>query len=424
MDIRSGELWESGAVIQLEPQPFQVLALLVERSGDLVTRDEIRTAVWSDGTTVAFDLSLNYCNRQVRLALRDDARQPRYLETVPKRGYRFLAAVQAVREAAERSPKVQRLPKNPEAVKPFREAEHLSTTWELEKTKQAAQLYRDVIRLAPEFPDTYAALANALVILPFMGDPRDPAEAEQMALQAISMDDSLALAHVALGHGYWHQWKWEAADSSFRRGVGLDPECVAANQLYGLYLVTCARCEEAIRYARKAAELEPTSGVILYSLAHIYLQAEQFEEAIQQNLQTLLISRHYPSSYASLVRAYAMKGDLPQLEQVLDEWERVSGAHASGTWRSYWLARCGKMDQARVAYDEWSRRASPAGRVSLSAAIALVALEDFPGALSALEEGVRQHGATLIWLKVAPELQVLRTHPRYRRLLESMGFPS
>src|SRR4029450_3918540 len=84
----SGELWDSGRPVKLAPQPFLVLVLIVRASGSLVTREQLRAAVWADGTSVEFDQGLNYCVRQIRIALNDDARKPRYIETVPKRGYR------------------------------------------------------------------------------------------------------------------------------------------------------------------------------------------------------------------------------------------------------------------------------------------------------------------------------------------------
>jgi DNA-binding winged helix-turn-helix (wHTH) protein len=93
-DPESGELrGPDGVLVPLEPQPAKVLAMLASRPGALVTRDELRAAVWPDGTHVEFDQGLNYCIRQVRAALRDDARRPVFIETVARRGYRFLPKV-------------------------------------------------------------------------------------------------------------------------------------------------------------------------------------------------------------------------------------------------------------------------------------------------------------------------------------------
>jgi DNA-binding winged helix-turn-helix (wHTH) protein len=84
---------DDGAIVPLEPQPARVLAALTSRPGALVTRDELRASVWPEGTYVAFDQGLNYCIRQIRVALGDDARHPVFIETVARRGYRFLPPV-------------------------------------------------------------------------------------------------------------------------------------------------------------------------------------------------------------------------------------------------------------------------------------------------------------------------------------------
>jgi DNA-binding winged helix-turn-helix (wHTH) protein len=93
-DPGSGELrGPDGAIVPLEPQPARVLAVLAGRPGALVTRDELRASVWTEGTHVEFDQGLNYCIRQVRAALGDNARQPVFIETVARKGYRFLPHV-------------------------------------------------------------------------------------------------------------------------------------------------------------------------------------------------------------------------------------------------------------------------------------------------------------------------------------------
>jgi TolB-like protein/DNA-binding winged helix-turn-helix (wHTH) protein/Tfp pilus assembly protein PilF len=99
LDAASGELRKSGVLIRLAPQPFKLLLLLTSRPGELVSRDEIREAIWGKQTCVDFDQGLNVCMRQIRAALSDDAATPRYVETLPRRGYRFVAQVQAVGQA-------------------------------------------------------------------------------------------------------------------------------------------------------------------------------------------------------------------------------------------------------------------------------------------------------------------------------------
>src|SRR5438270_3664674 len=100
-DIRTGELLRDGSRIKLQEQPFQVLVALLERSGDVVTREDLRQRLWPSDTFVDFDHSLNTAINKLREALRDSASNPRFIETKSRRGYRFIAPVQVVTNDAE-----------------------------------------------------------------------------------------------------------------------------------------------------------------------------------------------------------------------------------------------------------------------------------------------------------------------------------
>ena len=98
VDTRSGELRRNGCKIELQDQPFQALILLLERPGEVVTREELTEKLWSADTFVDFERGLNKAINKLRGALRDDAEKPRYIETLPQRGYRFIAAVDSDRD--------------------------------------------------------------------------------------------------------------------------------------------------------------------------------------------------------------------------------------------------------------------------------------------------------------------------------------
>lgn len=100
LDLRSGELRRDGVLVKLQPQPAKVLALLVMRAGEIVTRVEVAEQVWGSQTFVDFEHGLNFAVRQIRTALGDHAEHPRFVETLPKRGYRFIAPVDKVVDKA------------------------------------------------------------------------------------------------------------------------------------------------------------------------------------------------------------------------------------------------------------------------------------------------------------------------------------
>ncbi|HSB18356.1 MAG TPA: winged helix-turn-helix domain-containing protein, partial [Bryobacteraceae bacterium] len=96
VDLRARELRKGGLKIKLQEQPFQVLALLLERAGQVVTREELRQALWPSDTFVDFDQSLNTAVRKLREVLGDTASTPRFIETLPRNGYRFVAPLEAI----------------------------------------------------------------------------------------------------------------------------------------------------------------------------------------------------------------------------------------------------------------------------------------------------------------------------------------
>ena len=95
IDLRAGELRKRGIKIKLQEQPFQVLAMLLEHPGEVVTREELRGRLWPEDTFVDFDKSLNTAVNKLREAMGDEADNPRFIETLPRRGYRFIVPVEA-----------------------------------------------------------------------------------------------------------------------------------------------------------------------------------------------------------------------------------------------------------------------------------------------------------------------------------------
>ncbi len=104
LDVRSGELRKAGVQIGLQEQSLQVLTLLLERSGDLVTRDELRQRLWPNGTFVDFEHGLNAVINRLRETLGDSAESPRFIQTVPRRGYRFIAPLEGAVQASAAVP--------------------------------------------------------------------------------------------------------------------------------------------------------------------------------------------------------------------------------------------------------------------------------------------------------------------------------
>src|SRR5271168_1559476 len=96
VDLRAGELRKHSSRIRLQEKPLRVLAALAERQGQLVTREELKKRLWPDDTFVDFETGLNTAVSKLRDALSDHAEKPRYIETIPRHGYRFVMPVEVI----------------------------------------------------------------------------------------------------------------------------------------------------------------------------------------------------------------------------------------------------------------------------------------------------------------------------------------
>ncbi len=102
VDLKAGELRKNGLKVRLSGQPFEILAMLLERPGEVVTREELQQRLWPEGTFVDFDHSLNTAINKIRESLGDSAENPRFVETLARRGYRFIAPVQGMGQTLSR----------------------------------------------------------------------------------------------------------------------------------------------------------------------------------------------------------------------------------------------------------------------------------------------------------------------------------
>src|SRR5688500_13000407 len=117
IDMRLREVRRGATVIRLQAQPFEILAVLLEHGGQVVTREQLRQRLWPDGTSVDFEHSLNAAIKRLRAALGDDATAPRYVETMPRRGYRFIGRPDPANGRDDRAAGGQARPRL--AVSPF-----------------------------------------------------------------------------------------------------------------------------------------------------------------------------------------------------------------------------------------------------------------------------------------------------------------
>jgi DNA-binding winged helix-turn-helix (wHTH) protein len=162
--LDSGELLCQGRSVRLQPQPARVLEALARRSGEVVSRRQLQRMIWGEGVHVDFEEGLNYCIKEIRRALGDRVREPRYLETVPRRGYRFLPEVRVRRRAPKvvaveaRGPVAQRWI----AVTRLVHIGRQTTATELGETLREELIARLAERLGPSYGVLRVELTNLI----------------------------------------------------------------------------------------------------------------------------------------------------------------------------------------------------------------------------------------------------------------------
>src|SRR5216684_3737718 len=127
IDLHAGELLKNGLKIKLQEQPFQILTMLLSRPGEVVTREELRQKLWPTDTFVDFDVGLNTIIKRLRDTLGDSAESPRYVETLPRRGYRFIAPVEEA--SASSGPVLIAEERGAGTTEPPRKPWRLGTSW-------------------------------------------------------------------------------------------------------------------------------------------------------------------------------------------------------------------------------------------------------------------------------------------------------
>jgi TolB-like protein/DNA-binding winged helix-turn-helix (wHTH) protein/Tfp pilus assembly protein PilF len=287
--------------------------------------------------------------------------------------------------------------------------------------EKSAEIYREVIRRAPEFAPAHARLAS-LLARGAQGGLSGPAlsAAKQAADRALQLDPNSAEAHTALAHVYLKAWKWQEAEAEFRTAVMLDPELPEARQLYGQFLATQGRFAEAMEQSDHAVQLAPTSALLWFYWSMVRLHAGRLDEAIEGAQRAVELDRGCVVADRVVARAYALQGMTAKaLESVRDPARQVPNDNPE-LWQAMYLAQLGKQREALEMIRRWEATRKVEARPPVGFALALLAVGEAERGFEVLEDSVRKHVAGMLWLKVMPELAPYRNHERYRKAVALM----
>jgi DNA-binding winged helix-turn-helix (wHTH) protein len=346
LDTRTGELRKAGRKLRLPGRAFRALALLLENAGEVVTREELKKRIWPNEVHVEFEHGLNNAIHRIREAL-GDARDA--LETLPRRGYRFLGEVERV--TAEEAPRGGRyaltagallavfglvlwvFPRD--AVDPgAREAELRGNYFLAQKTpesvKKSLESFEVAVALAPELASAHAGRARAYHFLAALGAiDREEARREtwESAARALELDPNCGPALAILAESRFRfSDRRDGVETLFRRALELEPESAETHQWYGNFLAIEGRIDEGLREMERARSLDPLSLHINADLGALLYEAGEREKAMAQFERTLELDPDYPKTHfllgyealASFARSVALSPDTPKYRDALE----------------------------------------------------------------------------------------------------------
>lgn len=282
LNLDAGELRRRGRRIRLGPQPLEALAALLAAPGEIVSRDVLRQRIWSDGTFVDFEHGINFCIREIRSKLGDHAARPRFIETVPRRGYRFIAQVCAPQPSRSTPSKEVQAH---ELYAKARESLNQAGTQSLE---EARTLFEQVIAIEADYAMAHSGLGATYSLRNIARrDPDDLKRAHAHLQKALELDPELAEPYPWLCYVYVRLGQLEQAIQAGRQGVALLPELTQAQYFLGMTYFGSVESgpdnyQAAVQHLLKAVRISPRWQASWLGLAYIalltgnYAKAEEF----------------------------------------------------------------------------------------------------------------------------------------------------
>jgi TolB-like protein/DNA-binding winged helix-turn-helix (wHTH) protein/Tfp pilus assembly protein PilF len=326
----------------------------------------------------------------------------------------------------ERAQLTSQRPVNPEAYEAYLRGRYFWNKRTEEGMKKAIGYFEQSMGKEPNSPLAYDGLADCWLSLGWYGylSPKEAfPRAKAAAMRALELDATLGEAHTSLAFASMnYDWDWSAAEREFRKAIELNPNYANAHHWYADYLSAVGRHEQAIAESRRALELDPLSPIINAWLGWRYFFARQYGLAIEQYLKTLEMDPTFVPAHLVLGQGYEQQS---MSEKAIDELKKAvslsggSSLYVSSLAHAYAIA--GRRSQAEMLLRQMSERAQHTYVPSFHIAIIYAGLGQKDQALVWLEKGYQERSAWMVWLKVDPRLDVLRSDPRFQDLLRRVG---
>jgi DNA-binding winged helix-turn-helix (wHTH) protein/tetratricopeptide (TPR) repeat protein len=292
--------------------------------------------------------------------------------------------------------------------------------------KKGIEYFEQVIEIVPSYALAYVGLAECYALLGFhcLLAPRESFPKSKMAAtKALEIDDTVAEAHTVLAYvKTCFDWDLKGAELEYNRAIALNPNYVTAHHWYSYYLTVMGRHEEAIVEIIKAQELDPLSLVINTAIGTVYYYSRDYERAVSHLLDTLEMDPNFVTIYDQLGRAYIQMG---RYQDAIDAFQKAVTISKGNTTMladlgcAYALA--GKPDEAREVLENLRQLSDREYVSQYDVALVYTALGEKDSAFDWLNKAYEERYFELVVLKVEPQLDSLRSDPRFKRLMESVG---
>ena len=317
---------------------------------------------------------------------------------------------------------------HPEAYSEYMKAEFFASTRTQNSLAKAVDLLKQAIVIDPNYARAYAALADCYQLQGFY-EFAPPSEAypraKAAALKALSLDSSIAEAHVSLLSTLAdYDWDWPGVEREFKAAVAIDPNYAVAYQYYGYALLGEGRGEEALTAMKHAAELDPVSPSVQTSLAWAYYLMREDEQAVDRGKRVLELYPDFVPAHQLLGIIY---GQMRADERAMAELNRALVLEKDGPITpiliDYELARSGKRDEASRRLAAFLAKSKGGAIPDYYLAAAWTAIGDKEKAKAALERAFELHSNWVIYLQYDPRFDELRPEPRFQALVQMVRSP-
>jgi TolB-like protein/DNA-binding winged helix-turn-helix (wHTH) protein len=298
----------------------------------------------------------------------------------------------------------------------------------IEGFQKSIQYYQQAVAADSNYAPAYAGLADAYALLgssPNDGLPPNEAmpKAKAAAQKALELDDGLAEAHASLAYiSMVYDWNWASAQKEFKRAIELNPNYAGAHEWYAEFLAARGRESEALSEMRRARDADPLLVLMHAAVAEALYFSRRYDDVISQCRQTLELDPDYPLAHFHLGRAYMGENNYPE---AIAEYQKAQASlgetPAIVMAIGYANAKAGDHTAARKALEQLRAQSKRRYVPALYFAAIYTGLGDSDAGLTWLEKAYKEHSDYLIYLKVDPMADTLRSSPRFQTILQKIG---